>query len=55
MHDPAWWWVAASNRRGPGGPAVRFSLAHVMTASKCVIDFSMNVLHPGQNGPLQNT
>ena len=29
VHDPAWWWVKASNLEGPGGPVVRFNLAHV--------------------------
>ena len=28
MHDPAWWWVKASNLGGLGGPVVRFNLAH---------------------------
>ena len=28
VHDPAWWWVKASNLGGPGGPVVRFNLAH---------------------------
>jgi hypothetical protein len=30
VHDPAWWWVKASNLGGPGGPVVRFNLAHVV-------------------------
>lgn len=29
VHDPAWWWVKASNLEGPGGPVVQFNLAHV--------------------------
>ena len=28
MHDPAWWWVKASNLGTLSGVAVRFSLAH---------------------------
>jgi len=31
VHDPAWWWVEASNLRGLSGPVVRFNLAHVIT------------------------
>jgi len=30
VHDPAWWWVKASNLGGLGGPVVRFNLAHVV-------------------------
>ena len=29
VHDPAWWWVKASNLGGLSGPVVRFNLAHV--------------------------
>ncbi len=29
VHDPAWWWVKASNLETPSGVVVRFNLAHV--------------------------
>ena len=29
VHDPAWWWVKASNLGTPSGVVVRFNLAHV--------------------------
>ena len=29
VHDPAWWWVKASNLETPNGVVVRFNLAHV--------------------------
>lgn len=28
VHDPAWWWVKASNLGTPSGVVVRFNLAH---------------------------
>ena len=28
VHDPAWWWVKASNLGGLGGPVVRFNFMH---------------------------
>ena len=31
MHEPAWWWVKASNLEGLERPVVRFDLAHVYT------------------------
>ena len=30
VHDPAWWWVKASNLGGLGGPVVRFHLFRVL-------------------------
>ena len=33
MHDPAWWWVKASNLGTLSGVAVRFSLAHGIVAA----------------------
>ena len=33
MHDPAWWWVKASNLGTLSGVAVRFSLAHEIVAA----------------------
>jgi len=30
VHEPAWWWVKASNLGGLERPVVRFDLAHVM-------------------------
>ena len=34
VHDPAWWWVKASNLGTPSGVVVRFNLAHVFPHSK---------------------
>ena len=35
VHDPAWWWVKASNLGRLGGLVVRFHLAHVLTFVRC--------------------
>ena len=37
VHDPAWWWVKASNLGGLSGPVVQFHLAHVVV---CVSVFN---------------
>ena len=33
VHDPAWWWVKASNLKRPSGLVVRFNLAHGLIAA----------------------
>jgi len=43
VHDPAWWWVKASNLETPSGVVVRFNLAHVPdleTPSGVVVRFN---------------
>ena len=47
VHDPAWWWVKASNLGGPGGPVVRFNLAHVVyhTSLHCRWRIKMSTTH----------
>ena len=46
-HDPAWWWAQASNLWGPGGPVVRFHLAHEKTCGTHIMSFPSLAIERG--------